>query len=182
MQQRTVIIAALAAAVAVGGTIEVLRGRSSNSNASAGPAANVPVVPGPKPRGAVFAPSAPELAKGNPDEPTGMPTLPSEIAAPVAPLFETEARDDQWAPTAERELQKRLASVKFDHVNIDSAACKTTTCQLVVSANDAKSLGQMIGFLESPKGAYGWADHLLLGGPQTVGGRTSMTVTLLFDP
>lgn len=191
MQQRTVIVAGIVAAAAVGGTLVALRGRSNKSSASrpvgvVGSNAEQPVTPGPgpKPRGAVSAPATPELAKGNPDDPA-MPTLPGEAngsSGPVAPLFDTEVRDDQWAPAAERELQKRLASVKFDNVNVDSAACKTTTCQLVVSTNDSKSLGKMIGFLESPKGAYGWADHLLLGGPETADGRTTMKVTLLFEP
>ncbi len=142
--------------------------------------------------GAVGGTSAAKADRGARNRGSGnMPTLPElddmdkglEKAAPTpqAPLFEIESRDEAWAPVSERELAKRLAAIAVDQVQVESAICKTSTCQVVFAAAEPKSLGKVIGKLETPEGVYGWADHLLLGAPVTASSGTTMQVTLLFD-
>ena len=125
-------------------------------------------------RGPITAPSPlafEEMAEGGEKaEPT-----------PQAPLFEIESRDEAWAPVSERELGKRLAAIAVEQVQVASAICKTSTCQVVFAATEPKSLGKIIGKLETPEGVYGWADHLLLGELVTESSGTTMHVTLLFD-
>ncbi|MBP9088289.1 MAG: hypothetical protein KBG15_19360 [Kofleriaceae bacterium] len=132
---------------------------------------------GPRTRGPVTAPPPPvlkdlkDLTEGGEK---GDPT-------PQAPLFDIESRDETWAPVSERELSKRLAAIAVDQVQVESAICKTSTCQVIFASTEPKLLGKVIGKLETPEGVYGWADHLLLGAPVTASSGTTMPVTLLFD-
>ena len=104
-----------------------------------------------------------------------------EEPTPQAPLFDIESRDEAWAPISERELSKRLAAIAVEQVQVESAICKTSTCQVIFSSIEPKLLGKVIGKLETPEGVYGWADHLLLGSSVTASSGTTMQVTLLFD-
>lgn len=129
---------------------------------------------GPTIRGPITSPPPPAL---NDEAEGGL----KEEPTPQAPLFEIESRDEAWAPVSERELGKRLAAIAVEQVQVESAICKTSTCQVVFAATEPKSLGKIIGKLETPEGVYGWADHLLLGAPVTESSGTTMQVTLLFD-
>lgn len=127
-------------------------------------------------RGPVAAPSPPVLKSLKEDLAED-----AEKATPQAPLFDIESRDETWAPASERELSKRLAAIAVEQVQVDSAICKTSTCQVIFSSIEPKLLGKVIGKLETPEGVYGWADHLLLGASVTAPSGTTMQVTLLFD-
>ncbi len=125
-------------------------------------------------RGPVTAPPPPAL---NDEAEGGL----KEEPTPQAPLFEIESRDEAWAPVSERELGKRLAAIAVEQVQVESAICKTSTCQVIFSSIEPKLLGKVIGKLETPEGVYGWADHLLLGSSVTAASGTTMQVTLMFD-
>lgn len=82
----------------------------------------------------MFAPTAGEVGQKATQMTQRCPhclAKPMDLRGRLVPLFDTGVRDDQWAPRLNANCKKRLASVKFDNVNVDSAACKTTTCQLV---------------------------------------------------
>jgi hypothetical protein len=81
-----------------------------------------------------------------------------------AQLYASEARDLDWGPRTEKEIEQRLAHLKGG--SLESTECHVTQCQIAIASADTDTLRVAIGELEAQHGLAGLATSMLLSAPE----------------
>jgi len=107
------------------------------------------------------------------------PTLPGEKGPTAEAAFAAQARDEEWAPTTETEIEKRFAKIRG--AKLEDAECRQSQCKLVVHGSQA-DVSQTIADLESHRGLHGYATNVLLTAPEKrADGTLVLRVFAIFD-
>lgn len=167
MGDRVPFVVGLLAIVAVVAVL-VLRGEDAQ------PEANPPPVPATQ---KTATPPQPELPKSAPE-----PQLPPDNQPPPGPTtdetFAKETRDTAWATSTEAEIKKRWTQVRGG--KLESLECRQTQCRLVVVGSET-DVATSVADLEGPRGMHGFAQSVLLSGPQKNGDVISLRIFVRFE-
>jgi hypothetical protein len=91
-----------------------------------------------------------------------LPTLPPPPQSAEA-TFTAQVRDDEWAPTTETEIKRRLTKIRG--AKLEATECRQNQCRLVLAGSEG-DVGQTIADLEGTRGLHGFATNVLLTAPE----------------
>jgi hypothetical protein len=121
-------------------------------------------------KAAIFAPEGPSLGSGSAAADTT--TITPEKA------FATEQRDARWAARTENEIKRRFRSLKGG--TLDAAECKQDQCELTMSGSE-EQMSQLLAEIETRRGLIGFANHVVLRGPEQKDGKLVIKAYAVFD-
>ena len=167
MGDRVPFVVGLLAIVAVVAVL-ILRGETAQPTTKPPPAPIPQTTPAPPP---------PQLP-----QPTTEPQLPADTAPPPGPTtdetFAKETRDTAWATSTEAEIKKRWTQIRGG--KLEALECRQTQCRLVVVGSET-DVATSVADLEGPRGMHGFAENVLLSGPQKNGDVISLRIFVRFD-
>jgi hypothetical protein len=129
-------------------------------------------------RAAIGAPLPPVLHAGGINAlESPRPALPDQGSAAPDPgpqppsadeTFAAQDRDAAWAPKTESEIKRRLGNIRGAH--LDRAECRQDQCLLVIAGTQAE-LSKTLAAIDEPGGLHGFAENILLTGPEEKDGK-----------
>lgn len=130
--------------------------KGSERDGTGSAAAPSPVAVDPTPA-KVEAPKAPELPK------PALPPRPAGSKSAAETSFQQQARDDDWAPTAEKEIHRRFQNVRG--AKLEGTECRQSQCRLTIEGTQG-DVSRTIADLEGSRGLHGYAKNILLTAPE----------------
>lgn len=113
----------------------------------------------------------------------GATERPTALTPPPSPAggtpFEAQQRDPEWAPRTEADIKHRFAT-GVRGGKLVSAECRHDQCLLTMSGTEDE-MSKAMADLETPGGLLGFADHIVLNGPETREGELIIKAYAVFD-
>jgi hypothetical protein len=93
--------------------------------------------------------------------------------------FSRETRDATWAPATEAELKARWKKIRGG--TLESVECRQSQCKVAVSGS-TDEVSTTIAELEGSHGLHGYAQNVLLSGPETkADGSITLRIVIRFE-